>query len=211
MNMDWNARCSIFPASDGGSRLRGLAWRRSRTSDGRDCNWDGCIRPPSPSRYSAGLCVARHRPSGYRWVRRRIDDGARVDRIPFLADGRCSTPYHANDGARQSRLGSGDASGRLHDHASRVVLARTAAVDHCHMVSSASISREWQRPILANFAAADVRDGVEGIAEFRRGIDECPSLWILPRSGERKCHNAIDANGIIHGVTRHSSVQAILH
>ena len=209
MNMDWNARCGIFPASGGGSRLRRLAWRRPRKGDGGNCNRDGHVRPTSPSLCSARLCFAGHWPSGYRRVRRRIDVGARVGSIPFLADGSCGTPYPADDGARQSRLGFGDAPSRLYDHASRMVVARTAVVDPCHMVSSASIARERQRSILENFPAADVRDGIEGITDFRRRLDEGRILSILLRTDETGCYVAVDGNGRFDGVARHGPAQAI--
>src|SRR3546814_9138877 len=80
MNMDLNARRDILPASVGGSLLRRLAWRRSRKSDGGDCNRDGHIRSPSPPLHAARLCFIRRGSSRYRRVRCCVDIDPRVGR-----------------------------------------------------------------------------------------------------------------------------------
>src|SRR3546814_10518773 len=141
MNMDLNARRDILPASVGGSLLRRLAWRRSRKSDGGDCNRDGHIRSPSPPLHAARLCFIRRGSSRYRRVRCCVDIDPRVGGIPLLADDSGGAPYPANDGACQSGYRFGDAPGRLYDHAGRMVMVVTAFRSEEHTSELQSLMR----------------------------------------------------------------------
>lgn len=157
MKKGWNARRGIPPDSVRCSRLRRLAWRRPRASDGRNRYHNGYIRPHPPPFRAVWLRFTRLWSFGDRRVRRRFDIDPCLGRIPFLANGRRRPSYLANDGARQSRLRSIDASGCLHDHAGRLVLACTAAPNPCNVAASTAIATVWRRSVLAKINASFAR------------------------------------------------------
>lgn len=157
MKKGWNARRGIPPVSVRCSRLRRLAWRRPRARDGRNRYHNGYIRSRPPPFRAAWLRCTRRWPSGDRRVRRRFDIDPCIGCIPFLANGRRRPSYLANDGARQSSLRSIDASGCLHDHAGRLVLACTAAPNPCNVAASKAIATVWRRSVLAKIDAAFAR------------------------------------------------------
>lgn len=154
MKKDKNARRGILPVSVSGPRLCRLAWRWTRASDGGNRNRDGYIRSHPPPFRSTWLRFDRLWSSCYRWVRRRLDTDPSIGRVPFLADDRRRPSYFADDGTRQSRFRSIDASGRLYDHAGRLVVVGPARTDPRNLATSTAIATERQRSILAKRIAA---------------------------------------------------------
>lgn len=210
MNMDWNARRDILPASVGGSRLRRVAWRRSRKSDGGDCDRDGHIRSPPPSLHAARLCFIRRGPSRYRRIRCCVDIDPRVGGISLLADDSGGAPYPANDGACQPGYRFGDAPGRLYDHAGRMVMVGAAFADLRNLATSASVAREWQRSSLATFVPAVLRDGTARVTDICLEIDECLRRLLHQRDEGTGYNGAVDEERRVYGVMPSGFAQAKL-